>query len=131
MRPRSIFRHVSKAEPDRQPGEAEDAACLPRNKPSAMPSGTGSKRADGDSSAKETPALANPNVGMMRWATKGSAHVQAGSIALKSFSGGIEGRPIGEYSAAKSSASADSASFTIPRIARSGWFRRTRASRST
>ncbi len=40
-------------------------------------------------------------------------------IARSNFSGAIDGRPIGEYSAAKSRSSADSASFTIARIVRS------------
>jgi hypothetical protein len=42
------------------------------------------------------------------------------SIARSSFSGGIESRPIGEYNAEKSPASAARASFTIMRIVRSG-----------
>ena len=42
------------------------------------------------------------------------------SIDRSSFSGGIEGRPSGEYRAANSGSRATSASFTISRIARSG-----------
>lgn len=41
-------------------------------------------------------------------------------VARNSFSGGIEGHPIGEYGAENSRANADKASFTIKRIERSG-----------
>jgi hypothetical protein len=53
------------------------------------------------------------------------------NIARSRFSGGIEGRPIGEYKTEKSPAKPARASFTMARIARSGWFWPTRSSRST
>ena len=47
--------------------------CLPRNRPAAIPSGTGSIIEDDDRSAKDSPALAKPNNGRMPNPTHGAS----------------------------------------------------------
>ncbi|KAG0759886.1 hypothetical protein G6F22_019257 [Rhizopus arrhizus] len=44
-------------------------SCLPRNRPSATPSGTGCARLSSPMPANETPALAKPNTGTISSAT--------------------------------------------------------------
>ncbi len=43
--------------------------CLPTNSPKRIPNGTGSNNDDSDNPSKETPALANANIGIIIKAT--------------------------------------------------------------
>ena len=43
--------------------------CLPINRPKRIPSGTGSSKLDKDNPIRDTPALANANIGIIKNAT--------------------------------------------------------------
>src|SRR5262245_40321183 len=77
--------------------------------------------------------LKKRSVELARPASPAREEAEAGTRveARSSFSGGIDGRPSGAYSAAKSPLSSDSAPLAISRITRSGWSFGTRVSKST